>query len=281
MRAFVQKDKLGLLLGGSVDFNVVEEYWERYYHVDPSHEVFSLPKEARRFTIPMALYADEGQTLKKQAINILAIQPVIGLGTRLYQQHREDDSAMGANFAGSTYRTRFLLSCLMKAKYRKSPETLDELVRAIVMDCNYLFEEGLGIQINGQRQSLRVAIVAFKGDWPMLVRMGHLKRHFGRLAFGAKKVGICHLCNAGKAGIPYHEWDENARWQQTVFKDSPFTREDGPLALLHQSANKARLFMYDMFHTCHKGVFAELAGSAIEPGKPPITTVSCFARLTL
>ncbi|CAE7221698.1 unnamed protein product, partial [Symbiodinium necroappetens] len=205
MRAFVEQDKLGLLLGGSVDFNVVEEYWERYYHVDPSHKVFSLPKEARKFTIPMALYSDEGQTLKKQAINILAIQPVIGNGTRLYQQHRKDDSAMGANFAGSTYRTRFLLSCLMKAKYRKSPETLDELVRAVVMDCNFLFEEGVGIQLHGQQQSLRVAVVAFKADWPMLARIGYLERHFGRVAFGRKKLGICHLCNAGQEGVAYHE----------------------------------------------------------------------------
>ncbi|CAE7195085.1 unnamed protein product [Symbiodinium sp. CCMP2456] len=267
MRAFVHNDKLGLLLGGSVDFNVVEEYWERYYHVDPSHKVFSLHKEARKFTIPMALYADEGQTLKKQAINILAIQPVIGSGTRLYQQHRMDDSAMGANFAGSTYRTRFLLSCLMKAKYRKSPQTLDELLRAIVMDCNFLLEKGVGIQVNGQQQSLRVAVVAFKADWPMLARVGYLERHFGRVAFGKKKIGICHLCSAGKEGVAYHEWEGTAKWQRTLFKDSPFSRDDGPLALLHQSATKARLFMYDMFHTCHKGVFAEVAGSAIESGK--------------
>ena len=264
LRVFTEQEKLHLLMGGEVCFDKIAEFWRRYQAVCPEHPIYKKSESCRRFQIPVLLYADEGQTLKKQAIMIVSFQPALGNGTLSNQHHRPNDDGMGLNFAGSSYATRFLLSCLLKNKYRKSAETFDELIRVFVHEFNLVFEEGIAVSLASGNHKLGLSVIGVKGDWPILTRMGYLHRHFGRLAFGADREGICHLCMAGTVGVPFHEYDEHAKWIPTYLQCSPFSREDGPLSQLHQSPAQERTLMYDMFHVCHKGVFAELAGSAID-----------------
>ncbi|CAE7196549.1 unnamed protein product, partial [Symbiodinium microadriaticum] len=100
LRVFVKENKLGLLTGGN-SFDVLEEFWRRYSYVEPSHAVFKLlDAEQRRFTIPCMLYADEGQTLKKQSLMVVSIQPAIGAGIRAAEGYASSDS-MGNNFIGA------------------------------------------------------------------------------------------------------------------------------------------------------------------------------------
>ena len=266
LRVFTEQDKLHLLMGGEEScFDKIATFWQRYHAVCPEHPIYKKSESCRRFQIPILLYADEGQTLKKQSIMVIAFQPASGAGTLSSQHHRSNEDGMGLNFAGSSYRTRFLLSCMLKNKYRKSAETFDDLIRVFVSEFNLMFEEGVGVSLASGNQKLGLTVIGVKGDWPILTRMGYLGRHFGRLAFGGDRPGICHLCMAGTEGIPYHEYDEHAKWIPTYLQSSPFSRDDGPLSQLHQSPAQERTLLYDIFHVCHKGVFAELSGSAIAP----------------
>ena len=272
LRVFVQQNKLGLLTGGS-SFDILAEFWQRYYYVQPSHAVYKLlDTEQRRFTIPCMLYADEGQTLKKQSLMVVSIQPAIGAGIHAAEGCASSGS-MGNNFIGSCYKTRFLLSVLAKRAYKTNGEVLDVLMEQIVRDCNDCLESGVSVCLEGKPIKLRLAIVQVKGDWPILTRLGHLTRSFHRLTKGGlvtttgkEKVpkGICHLCRAGCPGVPIQEYTEQAKWCETYLKDPPFDPNDpSPLWELHQADSKEVLYHYDLFHTCHKGIFAELAGSAI------------------
>ena len=266
LRVFTEQDKLHLLMGGEEScFDKIATFWQRYHAVCPEHPIYKKSESCRRFQIPILLYADEGQTLKKQSIMVIAFQPALGAGSLSSQHHRSNEDGMGLNFAGSSYRTRFLLSCMLKNKYRKSAETFDDLIRVFVSEFNLMFEEGVGVSLASGNQKLGLTVIGVKGDWPILTRMGYLGRHFGRLAFGGDRPGICHLCMAGTEGIPYHEYDEHAKWIPTYLQSSPFSRDDGPLSQLHQSPAQERTLLYDIFHVCHKGVFAELSGSAIAP----------------
>ena len=272
LRVFVKENKLGLLTGGN-SFDVLEEFWRRYSSVEPSHAVFKLlDAEQRRFTIPCMLYADEGQTLKKQSLMVVSIQPAIGAGIRAAEGYASSDS-MGNNFIGSCYKTRFLLSVLAKRAYKTNGQVLDILMEQVVHDCNHSLECGISVCLGGQPKVLRLAIVQVKGDWPILTRLGHLTRSFHRLTKGGMvrkdgktkvPVGICHLCLAGTPGIPMQQYTEQAKWCQTYLKEPPFDPQDpSPFWNLHQADAKEVLYHYDLFHTCHEGVFAELAGSAI------------------
>ncbi|CAE7272516.1 unnamed protein product, partial [Symbiodinium microadriaticum] len=221
LRVFTEQEKLHLLMGGEVCFDKIAEFWRRYQAVCPEHPIYKKSESCRRFQIPVLLYADEGQTLKKQAIMIVSFQPALGNGTLSNQHHRPNDDGMGLNFAGSSYATRFLLSCLLKNKYRKSAETFDELIRVFVHEFNLVFEEGIAVSLASGNHKLGLSVIGVKGDWPILTRMGYLHRHFGRLAFGADREGICHLCMAGTVGVPFHEYDEHAKW--TWFKGGDTT----------------------------------------------------------
>lgn len=114
-------------------------------------------------------------------------------------------------------------------------------------------------------------VIFAKGDWPMLRKMGFLERHHGRsLAQDNRGKGICHLCMAGVGDLC--DWHDSfsGSWLGT---DSvagglvpPWNRESPVTRLMPQSPNlEDRVWFYrpDLFHTLHKGLLAELAGSAI------------------
>ena len=265
LRVFVQENKLGLLMGGS-SFDIIEKFWCRFQVHQPDHPIFSLlDPHDRKYTLPLMLYADEGQTLRKQSIMVISIQPAVGFGTHAASGFA-DPEAMGLNFKGSCYRTRFLVSTLLRRIYKKKPHIVDSLIKQIVLDCNETFESGVGVLLDGVSKKLRGCIVGLKGDWPILSRLGHLTRHFHRMTKGGKtaSAGICHLCLAGCPGIPYQQYTEAAAWCGTYLSEAPFDPADpSPLWDLPQSPAEELFYHFDVFHTWHKGIYAELAGSAV------------------
>ena len=270
IRVFVNEGKLGLLMGESGSFDVVQEFWRRYERIQPQHPVFKLDPEELKYTLPCMLYADEGSTLKKQSLMVVSLQPVLGKGTYAAATCQTNAAAMGVNFLGSCYKTRFLISVLAKRFYKQRPQILDALVKFVVEDCNALFDCGIGVSMSGVSKKIRICILALKGDWPILARLGHLTRSFHKQKKGGKdqrsamEGGICHLCKAGCPAMPYQEYTEAAKWCGTFLSEPPFDPDDpSPLLDLRQAPEKELLYQYDVFHTLHKGVCAELAGSAI------------------
>ena len=104
-----------------------------------------------------------------------------------------------------------------------------------------------------------------KGDWPMLPKLGNLKSHFGCQADTlSDKSSICHLCKAGTLGFPYSDHTVDAVWYKTYLQQRPWTTPS-PLMQLPTLPAPEKFYQFDVFHCMHKGLLAELTGSAIDP----------------
>ena len=240
------------------------DFWGKFRAFEPDHQVFSTHSANLARCVPYNIHLDEGTGPKKKALLVLQMHAVIGLGSK---------RADGLNFLGSTFKTRLLYSTMpAKTHSKQKNEILESLLDCWARDLETLFTEGVEYtKPDGTTSRIYGVCLACKGDWPALKLAGNLTRHFGRLQMkeSAKAAGICHLCMAGVAGIPWHEHGPNAKWLLDK-KDSPLPwkcKAPPPLLLLYKNPSFPQsFFKIDIFHTLHKGCFADLAASA---------TVSC------
>ncbi|CAE7445065.1 unnamed protein product [Symbiodinium natans] len=154
-----------------------------------------------------------------------------------------------------TYHKNRLHQVLPLMLHADEGETLKKAgLMVISWQSPQLFEQGLRLDFpDGKHQHYYVAWVGLKGDWPIQQKLGHLQRHFSRLTTNEQ---------AGRPGVPLHDFSEHAAWRTTFLRTSPFETM-GPLADVPQTASPEMMLRYDPFHTLHKGCFAELAGSGL------------------
>ena len=155
-----------------------------------------------------------------------------------------------------------------KKTYSQDDGPLHRLVDAWSADLAKAFWEGVQVAVDGGWQIVRLVAIGLKGDWPALVQLGRLTRHFRREAYPHGQ-GICHLCMGNSAACPkWHQHNmQTAPWIQTM-RDAPhpWTVESSLTRVIPMEASQKPCFMLiDMFHTVHKGVHADLAGSSIAP----------------
>ncbi|CAE7229954.1 unnamed protein product [Symbiodinium sp. CCMP2456] len=210
----------------------------------------------------MQLHADEGQTLKKTGVMVISFQSPLGFGLSTTDDRPE---AMALNYIGNSYATRFLYTVCHKKCYSKEKSfvfngILDRLAEELVD----LFYNGVTLNVGGKKTTFYVALIGVKGDWPIQARIGNLSRHFARKGVYevSHKSGFCHLCRAGELGYDANDYGASASWRDTYLKAVPWESE-GPLCRVPQSPAKEFIHKFDLFHTAHKGVFAELAGSGL------------------
>ena len=257
-------DKMEILTAGAD----LRSFWEKMQPLKPHHPVYKLSAEDLAFTIPIYLIGDEGRGYKKSAVFVLGSEPVLGSGCEA-EDERTAAEPLRMNYRGNSIVTRQLFSVMPRTTYLRDSTPLHKLVSAWAEDLAKCFTTGLEVRRGGTARTWRVVTLGLKGDWPALDKLGRLSRHFRRESspFG---VGICHLCMANTRGCPsWHECDlNNAPWVRSMAETTdPWKRrmESGLTSLIPMDANKKRHFYYiDLFHTLHKGVAADLAGSALE-----------------
>lgn len=253
------------LLGGE-SMEVVSTFWNRYRQIHPDHPVFSDGKPLG-LCIPVAFHADEGQCVKKEQIWIMNFQGILGRGTCLAQSKGPTTQEQGLNFQGNTFSNRFLLATLACKYYRrknKGKDHLKQLVGAVVDDFVNLYNNGLEIELGGSWVKIYIVPLAFKGDWPMLSKMGNFTQHFLRRGRPSSQSCICHLCKAGPDGFPFHDCGINAKWYETYLQDRPWNRAPA-FTRLPLPPQPETFFQFDIFHVMHKGIVAEFTGSALAP----------------
>ena len=252
-----------LIGGGSIE--QVKLFWLRYKRLFPDHPIFHDGKDLGA-CIPIMVHADEGRCVKKEQILIINWQGCIGSGTILSEKHNLSKEDQGLNYKGSTFKTRVLLGTLCATHYRKKNRDghrLTSLLNAIVDDFLDLYNNGLDVSLkSGSWMKVHLVPIAFKGDWPMLAKLGNLKQHFGKKARPNGESKICHLCHAGASGYPYEDHTINAKWYETYLKDRPWSRPS-PFTRLPLPPQQELFYRFDPFHCIHKGILAEFAGSAI------------------
>ena len=242
----------------------LQGFWKKMKPLRPHHPLFELPEKEWGHAIPIYLLADEGRGFKKAAIMIMGFEPVLGYGC-----DAEDDAAaieqLKLNFKGNTFKTRQLFTVIPKLQYSKNATPLEELLRHLSTDLCKCFS---GLRLPKHATAIRLVTLGLKGDWPALSKLGSLERHFLREAY-PHGAGLCHLCMASSAACPsWHEMDfETAGWVKGM-DSAPLpwkaANESWLTYLIPMEPEyKARFFHIDLFHTCHKGVHADLAGSAL------------------
>ena len=260
LRLFSLHEKLPFLLGHVNNFDLVELFWLRYKAVNPKHCIYTTHAGREKFVIPCLFHADEGRTLKKSQIMVMNLQPVLGGNP----DPEYDPSAMHNNFKYSTFATRMLLTVMVKKVYRKSSAPLDLVLDSIAQELLKLWTDGVEVQLGSCKVTLFIAVVSLKGDWPILAKAGQLARFFGRMTRNPENssVGCCHLCLGGQTGYDLHDFGDGAAWRATYLLHNPF-KSGRASAFSILPYHDPLWYRFDIFHTAHKGVLAELTGSAL------------------
>ena len=252
-----KEDKVSEIFLQNRTFADFEEFWARYRHRHPHHPVYDHHQHRLRHCVPLYLHCDEGTGPKKKGLLIMQFQCIMGKGSR---------RAADLNLAGSTYVTRLLYTVLRQHHYNRQKSVLYKLLQHWVNDWKDAFHDGICVSVAGKSHTIYPIVLGLKGDWPALIKMGRLNRHFGRDAPASQNPpGICHLCRAGRLGFPWHLNDINAAWLLDPHaQDVEPWNAPSPLVEI-PSDSGASFYMIDVFHTLHKGVFGDFAASALDP----------------
>jgi hypothetical protein len=129
------------------------------------------------------------------------------------------------------------------------------------------FYDGINVTIDDVPQNIFLVTVAMKGDWPALSKLGNLVRHHGRMTSSRDDgKGICHLCAGGMEGQPWHDISFANMSAMRSGVPAPWNREpDLTREIPMDPSCKPQFFKVDIFHTCHKGIMADLAANVIVP----------------
>ena len=262
----VHKKIDALLFGNRVP--QYEDFWRQWKQIQPNHPIYELHRENLGYCIPVAIHADEGTSVLKKALMVLAVQPLLGRGSR---KRKADAWTPGLNFLGNSLVTRFLFSVMLAKLYsgKKSKNgPLLALVKHLCKQLRSLFLHGCTVKIDGSAQHVFLVPLALKGDWPALAKLGRLVRHHGRLTYNTEKgKGICHLCQGGMEG--HAEWFDtsyNTMLAMRAESPAPWNVEPDLTRLIPMDPScKANFLKIDVFHTCHKGFLADLAANIIVP----------------
>lgn len=245
------------------------DFWSKWRGQQPMHPVFELHGSHLGRCVPICIHADEGTSQKKRGMLVLQTQVCMGHGTR---KRKADQDSPGVNFVGKSLCTRLVYSVMMvhvysgkKGKKEANPKPLLRLVDHLATELRMLFEQGLDVHFEGALQRIWLVPIAFKGDWPALVKIGQLNRHHLRdTPTKEGGHGICHLC---KGGMPSNAWHDVSFGNMTKMRSElpmPWQREPGIVSnLALGDAYKHLFFRIDLFHTCHKGVMADAGANAV------------------
>ncbi|CAE7234080.1 STRN3, partial [Symbiodinium sp. CCMP2456] len=245
-RTLADRGKLEILTTGAD----LQSFWDKMQPLKPDHPVYKLPAAERAFVIPIYLIGDEGRGFKHSAVFVLGSEPVLGNGCEAEDEHTAHEK-LRMNFRGNTILTRQLFAVMPKKTYQKDSTPLRRLVNAWAEDLGKCFTNGLEVRSGESAQTWRIATIGLKADWPALSKLGCLTRHYLREAYPSGH-GLCHLCMANTKQCPsWHEHDfDNASWVAGLATAvAPW---------------KPSFYMIDLFHTFHKGIGADLAGSGLE-----------------
>ena len=236
-------------------------FWEKYKKVNPGHEVFS--RAARKEinlkkTAALLLHGDEGRSLKKSAILIVACHSVLGYGlTTSSASCKKEPHKL--NYQRPTWTTRFLNAVVPKVYYshEDGDRCFQQILGAVAEDLRFLYEHG----VQGPHGTHYYCVVNIVGDWPWLVKSGCLGRSFhnvsrhGNTSENAKPSnGICHRCCADMGNTIWEDFEADyPQWTSTINKVSPFLSRPALLALPHNRRDPSSYWAWDLFHAWHLG----------------------------
>ena len=253
--------------------------WDRFFQLRPDIE------KPEGFdpqnTAAVYIHGDEGRTLKKSALMIMGFQSCLGYGCAINGRTRKTtvnaDCNWQVNYAGHSYTTRFVTNIMSKNVTESSFDHACSELAKDLSDCMLTGYTYRGI-------TYRLFVIACKGDWPFLIRAGHMSRHFSRsvkkVGNEARGKGICHLCMAGTQGYPAESEEcgyTDPKWLSTIPAPPPWPATPPLLRPLACSrTDPSTFFQPDLWHTVHLGVGKSFAASCITMAILTLPSLLCL-----
>lgn len=243
---------------------ILKAFWTNFRSIMPDHSMFRLVDEGRldlSRTVPLILHGDEGRGRKKAPFLVLSWHSALGFVTEAANRARTHKPyvSMKCNFSESTHLHRLVTCALPKMVH--DDHALQDLLQHVANDANYMMRTGVK-DVEGKTH-FAVCIYCC-GDWVWLAKAGHFNRSFSNvqkrpLTERSIPRGICHLCQAGQAGVPwenYKEYNPNdlPPWLPTMHVQTPWTQPSPLNQIPFVPGQEAGFYAYDLFHAYHLGV---------------------------
>ena len=258
---------------------LLRTFWESYRKFQPWHPVYEDLDADNGFTIPLVLHGDGARTQRKQPLEVVSLEAVLGVDTAVgcrakctcgcKRRYGGSDSSnpysMLLNHKHSSFASRFLLFAFNSKKYPMAPELLRSMLATVSADLGKLAAEGF--DMDGKRW--KVAVLGMKGDLEYHQKTGLLTRSYLNVGT-VRSLPCCHVCSAGLARHPFEDVSEGASWVSTIHaRPGPWTRpppfEGIPFGdwTCAADARVASWFRLDAFHVFRLGIARNFIASTI------------------
>lgn len=244
----------------------LDSFWQAYKFEDPNHDVFRVHATHLSRCVPFYVYSDEGRGHRKSPVQIWAMESMFGIPE---SKHTGDASYVDSQVQpsrGHSFNSRLLLGVIAHKMYKGPTGKLlwRDVAATIADDCCKLFHEG--VRVNSKSgsacQQFYGICLGHKGDFPALVKAGHLTRSFQNL--GSAK-GMCPFCEAGKPGVEWEDVSPEAAWVQSMWSSDPWLENDAsPFRRVPcDQSRPANFYKSDPFHIFKYGIGRHFCASAI------------------
>ena len=275
-----------LLLGGCKPCanteKMLSEFWRNYRGNHPTHAVYEGSEENLKRTIPLVLHGDGARTQKKQPLEVISLEAILGLNSSTGKQIecncagstppakvriREDEHGhplvQKLNQKHHSYLSRFLLVAFASKEFKETPNLLHALLKAVGDDLGKMCQTGIDIS-SGHWD---FACLGYKGDQEYHAKTGLLTRSYQNVGH-VRSLRCCSECEAGDPNHPFEDMSSDASWIATRYQSLPWNNPppftEIPFEPWFDTPSKAALFLRrDPFHVFRLGVGRNFLASSI------------------
>ena len=262
-----------LLMGGH-DLGIaarreLSDFWSTYEAVQSSHAVFQKPewRSQAAWTIPYSIHGDGGRTAKKQVLELISVEPALGLRTaeactetcRCPQTCALSGPRLNSKL--HSYLSRFLLASFPAKQWPKG--LLTRVLEVLSQELGLLFHAG--IVVHGH--TYYFACLGLKGDMEFHAQALHLTRSYHNIGTRNFKM-VCAECHAGAEDVPFEDVNAGAAWEKTLCASFPWQAQPPFTQLPFEDWNvapsrAAQFFRRDPFHVFRLGALAAVGNFAL------------------
>jgi len=269
---------LGGLEPGAESEAMLSSFWEQYRFNHGSHAVFAANDPLHR-TIPLSLHGDGARTQKKQPMEVVSLEPVLGIESFQCTQRHCDECdcppskrrlvngqygnplVQRLNHKNHSYVSRFL-TFAYPSKVINMPGLLDALLQKVGDDLGQICDEGIVVPSG----HWKFGVLGYKGDMEFHKKL-HLTRSYANVG-SVNAIKCCHECEAGCREHPFEDSNTSATWLATRYTELPWTRspfigipfEDWSGA---RDGRASMFFRRDTFHIFRLGLARNYIASVI------------------
>ena len=159
----------------------------------------------------------------------------------------------------NSFLSHFLVFAYPSKKYKTFPNLLDALLRHVFANLAAVCETGI-VSASGER--FYVACLGFKLDMEWGVKAAQLTRSYMNVGY-KNEIACCAECDAGIAGVPFEDCNDDAAWLRTRYNTLPWSTPPPWSSVPFDRSCQAKFLRRDAFHIFRLGVARNFIASSI------------------